>query len=186
MEKVKAKLAVWKQDRWLVRAAIAGGSALLLLFVCLCVTTYMRSNIQHRYANAANGIQEQTYQELIDMTELYDRVDEPGVDVQHKLIPQLQAEYACAAALNTALTDYFGSDKAVLSAEQTAALDAAFDEYSAAYSQGLATGLAHNDMSACMEDVQQMIDDRYVPKAEPTEPVVIIDGSSGEIISGES
>ena len=185
MEQFKAKLAVWKRDRWLVRTAFGIGSALLLLIVCLCVTAFMRSNIQRRYSNAASGIQEQTYQELIDMTELYDRVDEPGVDVQHKLIPQLKAEYACASALNTALNDYFGRSKAVLSEEQIAAFDAAFDEYSAAYSQGLATGLAHTDMTACMQGVQQMIDDRYTPKAEPTEPVVVIDGSSGAIMNEE-
>ena len=181
MDRIKAKLAVWAQDKTLIRVGAGAGSAILLLLVCLCITIYMRSNIQHRYTSAASQMQEQTFQELIGMTELFARVEDPDVDVQNKLIPELKARYMSASALNTALATNFGKKSAVLSEEQTAAFDVAFDEYSSAYRQGLATGLAQDDMAACIEQVQAMIDDRYTPKADPTEPVVIIDGSSGEI-----
>ena len=181
MDQIKAKLAEWAKDKTLVRVAAGAGSAFLLLIVCICITVYMRSNIQHRYTNAASQMQEQAYQELIGMTELFARVDDPEVDVQYKLIPELKAKYMSVTALNTALTEGFGAKSAVLSEEQTAAFDTAFSEYSDAYRQGLATGLAKADMSVCIQQVQAMIDDRYAPKVEPTEPVVIIDGSSGEI-----
>ena len=181
MDQIKAKLAEWSKDKSLVKVAAGAGSAFLLLFVCLCITVYMRSNIQRRYTSAASQMQEQAYQELIDMTELFARVDDPEVDVQYKLIPELKAKYMSVAALNTALTDGFGAKKAVLTDEQTAAFDAAFDEYSSAYRQGLATGLAQADMTACIEDVQALIDERYPPDVEATPPIVVIDGKSGEI-----
>ena len=181
MNKVKERLAGWSKDRALVRTAAGVGSALLLLIVCLCISIYMRSNIQHRYTSAASRMQEQTYQGLIQMSELFARVDDPSVDVQHKLIPELKAEYAGVSALNTALAENFGAKQAVLTQEQTDAFDAAFDEYSAAYRQGLATGLAQADMSTCIQQVEAMIDEHYAPDVDPTEPVIVIDGSSGEI-----
>lgn len=181
MERIRKKLAIWAEDRWLVRAATAVAAAFVLLFACLCISIYMQMNIQHRYARTVRAMQEQTFQELSDMSELFARVNDPGVDVRYKLIPELKAEYFGASALNTALAQNFGESEAVLTPEQTAAFDEAFEEYSAAYRQGIATGLAQADMTACMNEVQQMLDDRYLPKPEPTEPVVIIDGSSGTI-----
>ena len=179
--KLKEKLAVWARDRSLVRVAMGIGSAFLLLLVCLCITVFMHSHIHQRYTTAADQMQEQAYQELIGMTELFARIDDPEVDVQNKLIPELKAKYLSVSALNTALTEGFGADSAVLTDEQTAAFNTAFEEYSSAYRQGLATGLAQADMTACIQQVQAMIEKRYPPDVEPTEPVVIIDGSSGEI-----
>lgn len=181
MGSLKEKVAVWSKDKALVRVAVGVASALFLLLVCVCITFIMRSNIHRRYTTAASQMQEQAYQELIAMTELFARIDDPAVDVQNKLIPELKTRYQSAAALNTALTEGFGPESAVLSDEQTAAFNNAFNEYSDAYRQGLATGLAKADMTACIQQVQAMIDERYAPKVDPTEPVVIIDGSSGEI-----
>ena len=182
MDRIKAKLAEWAKDATLVRVAAGAGSAFLLLIVCICITVYMQSNFQRRYRNAESLMQEQAFQEMIGMTELFARVDDPEVDVQNKLIPELKAKYLSVAALNTALIEGFGASSAVLSEEQTAAFDAAFNEYSNAYRKGIATGLAQADMSACIQEVQAMIDDRYIPKVEPTEQVPIIDGDTGTII----
>lgn len=186
MNRIKEKLAEWSKDKQLVRVAAGFASAILLLIVCLCISIYMRSNIQRQHEGAANLMQEQVYQGLSNMTALFARVDEPGVDVQNKLIPELRAEYKGVSALNAALAQGFGWNRAVLTQEQTAAFDEAFAEYSDAYRQGLATGLAQADMAACIQDAQQMIDARNAPKVEPTEPVVIIDGSSGAIADGNS
>ena len=182
MDRIKAKLADWRKDKSLVQVAIGAGSAFLLLIICLCITVFMQSNIHRRYTAAEQQMQEQVYQDLIAMTELFSRVDDPGVDVQNKLIPELKARYASAAAVNTALIEGFGEDSAVLSIEQMSSFDTAFEEYNSAYRQGLSTGLARADMTACIQGVQVMIDDRYAPKVEPTEPIVVIDGSSGEIV----
>ena len=181
MERIKAKLAIWAKDKRLVRVGAVVAAALLVLIVCLCISIGMQSNIQRRHANAAESMQEQVYQGLLRMSELFARVEDPGVDVQNKLIPELKAEYTGVSELNAALVTGFGSGKAVLSPELTAAFDTAFEEYSAAYRQGLATGLAQTDMTACIEQIQAMLDEHYAPDVEPTEPVVVIDGSSGTI-----
>ena len=174
MNSMKLKLAEWwkKLRRIPIRYALLG--AVAALAVALCISIYMRANIQKRYSNARSQIQEQTYQGMIAMTELFSRIDDPSVDVRYKLIPSLKAEYAAVDALNTALTDGFGASSAVLSDDQTAAFEAAFAEYASAYREGRATGLAQDDMTACIADVQRMIDERYAPKEDEAEPVLVI------------
>ena len=171
---MKAKLAEWwKKLRGVpIKYVLLGG--VVALVAVLCISIYMRANIQKRYTSARSQIQEQTYQGMIAMTELFARVDDPSVDVQHKLIPGLKAEYAAVDALNTALIDGFGASSAVLSGEQTAAFEAAFAEYASAYREGKATGLARDDMAACITGIQLMIDERYAPEVEETEPVLVI------------
>ena len=174
MKSVKLRLAEWGKKLRRIPVKYVALGALVALAVAFCISIYMRANIQNRYSNAREQIQEQAYQHMIGMTELFARVDDPSVDVQHKLIPSLKAEYAAVRALNTALIDGFGPSSAVLSAEQIAAFDAAFEEYASAYREGRATGLARDDMAACIADVQRMIDERYAPEAEATEPVLVI------------
>ena len=174
LDSMKLKLAEWwKKLRGIPMRKVLLG-AVALLAVALCISIYMRANIQKRHSNARSQIQEQTYQGMIAMTELFSRIDDPSVDVQYKLIPGLRAEYAAVDALNTALIDGFGASSAVLSGEQTAAFEAAFAEYASAYREGRATGLARDDMAACIADVQLMIDERYAPEVEETEPVLVI------------
>ena len=174
MDSLKRILSEWwaKLRRLPLTPILAG--ALAALIVALCITIHMRSNIQSRYSQAQAQIQEQTFQHMISMTSLFSRIDDPTVDVQHKLIPGLRAEYSAVEALNTALTEGFGSRSAVLSAELTSAFSAAFEEYSNAYREGRATGLAQDDMAACINEIQLMIDERYAPEEEEEEPVLVI------------
>lgn len=174
MESMKVKLAEWWKNKRLVRITAILGGAMLILIVLSCISIGMRSNMQNRYAQACARIQEQVYQNMIAMTELFSRVDDPNVDVQNKLIPSLKAEYAAVDALNTALIDSFGARSAVLSQEQASAFEAAFNEYASAYREGRATGLAQDDMAVCIADIQLMIDERYKPKEEEEEPVLVI------------
>ena len=174
LKSVKLKLAEWGKKLRQMPIRCVALAALAVLLVALCISIYMRANIQSRYSNAREQIQEQAYQHMIGMTELFARVDDPSVDVQHKLIPGLRAEYAAVAALNTALVDGFGASSAVLNEEQVAAFDAAFEEYASAYREGRATGLAQDDMAACISGIQLMIDERYAPEEEEEEPVLVI------------
>ena len=179
MEAIKAKFAVWTKNKAHIKAAIIALGVALVLIVCMCISIHMRANIQKKYSDTVFQMQEQTYQNLISMTELFARIDDPTVDVRHKLIPELKAQYTAAAAVNSVLTNACGEKKAVLSAEQVAAFDAAFEAYATAYRTNAATGLAQADMAACIEDVQAMITARYA-KVEK-DPVVVIDASSGHI-----
>ena len=91
MDSLKRILSEWwaKLRRLPLTPILAG--ALAALIVALCITIHMRSNIQSRYSQAQAQIQEQTFQHMISMTSLFSRIDDPTVDVQHKLIPGLRA-----------------------------------------------------------------------------------------------
>jgi len=186
LESIKAKLAVWMKNKTLVRAVAIVLGVVLVLIVCLCISIHMRANIQTKYSAAVDQMQEQTYQNLIGMTELFARIEDPTVDVRNKLIPELKAQYTAATAVNSVLTNACGEKKAVLSAEQVTAFDAAFDSYATAYRTNAATGLAQADMAACIEEVQAMIDIRYAPDDSEEDDVVVIDASSGQIQEPET
>lgn len=181
LESIKAKLAAWTKNKAHVKAAAIVFGIVLILIIGLCITIHMHSNIQKKYSSAVEQMQEQTYQNLISMTELFARIDDPTVDVRYKLIPELKAQYTAAAAVNSVLTNACGEKKAVLSAEQIAAFDAAFEAFATAYRTDSATGLAQADMGACIEEVQAMITARYTPVVDEKDKVVVIDASSGEV-----
>lgn len=181
MESIKAKLAVWTKNKAHIKAAAIVFGVALVLIICLCISILMRANIQKKYSATVAQMQEQTYQNLIGMTELFARVDDPTVDVRYKLIPELKAQYTAAAAINSVLNSACGEKAAVLNTEQLSAFDAAFESYAIAYRTNAATGLAQADMAACIEDIQAMITARYTPVVDEKDKVVVIDASSGQI-----
>lgn len=183
LESIKTKLAAWSKDKTLVRAAAAAAAALVLLVALLCISNHMRSNIQKKYSALTVQLQEQVYQNLSEMAELFNRVDDPNVDVRNKLIPELKNHFAAATAANSALMQSCGAEKAVLSDELIQAFEAAFDQYAAAYRQGIATGLARADMAACMEEAQLLLTSHYAPPEKEEDKVVIINASSGKVTS---
>ena len=183
MEPIKTKLAVWSKDKALVRIASAAVAELVLLIALLCISNFMRSNIQRKYSAMTGQLQEKVYQNLSEMIELFDRVDDPNVDVRYKLIPELKCQFSAANAANSALTQSPGAQDAVLSDELTQAFQAAFDEYADAYRQGIATGLARADMAACIEEAQLLVTAHYAPPEKEEDKVVIIDASSGKATS---
>ena len=138
---------------------------ILILVIVVCISSIMRANMQRKYTNARYEMQEQLYVHLQEMTELFTHVDEPDVDVQHKLIPYMRSSYTAAVSLNTALKDGYGKKSALLSDDQVKALDTAFEEYSKAFRGGGPTGLAEADMRECMKGIQPIVDERF---AEPT------------------
>lgn len=185
MDFMKAKLAILTQDkRFLKRAAIVFVAALLLI-VCLCISISMRSNIQKKYSATIHRMQDAIYQNLDTMIDLFARVEDPTVDVPHKLLPEMRARYYTVAALNSILIQS-GKGYAVLSDEQLEAFDAAFEQYAAANRQGSPTGLAKADMQACIDGVQPMVDAYNAPAESPEDDVVIINASSGEIQNSQS
>ena len=142
MEQFKAKMAAWTKQKAHLKAAAIVLAAALVLIICTCISIHMRTNIHKKYSAIVEQMQEQTYQNLIGMTELFARIDDPTVDVRYKLIPELKAQYTAAAAINSVLTNACGEKKAVLSPEQVAAFDAAFEAFAVAYRTNAATGAA--------------------------------------------
>ena len=178
LEQIKQKWAELSKKPNFKRNALIAVCALVTLLLALCISIIIRSNIQSKYANAIYQTQEETYQNLIEMTQLFARIDDPDVDVRNKLIPALKAKYTAARSLNDALISGYGQKNAVMSPELVEAFDAAFDAYALAYRQGMPTGLARADMRKCIENIQQMIDARYVPVVKEEDKVVIIDDST--------
>ncbi len=178
LEQIKQKWAELSKKPNFKRNALIAVCVLVTLLLALCISIIIRSNIQSKYANAIYQTQEETYQNLIEMTQLFARIDDPDVDVRNKLIPALKAKYTAARSLNDALISGYGQKNAVMSPELVEAFDAAFDAYALAYRQGMPTGLARADMRECIEDIQQMIDARYVPVVKEEDKVVIIDDST--------
>lgn len=178
LEQIKQKWAELSKKPNFKRNALIAVCALVTLLLALCISIIIRSNIQSKYANAIYQTQEETYQNLIEITQLFARIDDPDVDVRNKLIPALKAKYTAARSLNDALISGYGQKNAVMSPELVEAFDAAFDAYALAYRQGMPTGLARADMRECIEDIQQMIDARYVPVVKEEDKVVIIDDST--------
>lgn len=180
METIKTKIAVFSKEKRISKPAyIAAVAVLILVFIC-CISNFMRANIQKKYSTAMQQFQEQEYQNLTAMTELFSRIDDPNVDVRYKLIPELKAQYSAASAVNSVLLSC-DSAYALLSQEQIDAFDAAFTLYENAYQRGAATGLAKADMAACMEDVQALVTQHNTPVDPDAQEVVIINGSSGKI-----
>ena len=100
-----------------------------------------------------------------DMTETFNRIEDPNVDVQHKLIPSLKAQYSAVKALNESLISGFDKKDVVLSDTLIAGFDAAFESYAAAYRDGKPTGLAQDDMLKCIKQISAMVEKHY-PKEE--------------------
>jgi hypothetical protein len=101
-----------------------------------------------------------------EMTETFGRIEDPNVDVQHKLIPSLRAQYAAVKALNESLISGFDKKAAVLSDELIAGFDAAFEAYAAAYLDGKPTGLAQDDMNKCIKQITAMVAEHYPKEQE--------------------
>lgn len=174
MNQLSELLGVWLRNPRKKKVLMLVSGAIALLILVLCIVIIMHTNIQRKYADAAERMQEQAYQNLANMTQLFAHVKDENVDVQNKLIPALKEQYASVASLNEALISGYGRNRAVLTEEQTQAFDAAFGEYVEAYKEGGATGLAEADMAACIADAQAMIDKRYAPEPESENEIVII------------
>lgn len=180
MGTIKTKMSEWAKDKALIRL-LAGGAALVLaLLICLCISNGMRTNIQKKYSSAMEQLQVHAYRNMTSMTELFARIEDPNVDVRYKLLPTLKSHYRAVAAINSALVA--GEADALLSEEQFAAFDAAFEQYDEAYRQGSATGLARADLAVCMEDVQKMVTLYNTPPESEEDKVLIIDAASGKAI----
>ena len=145
----------------------------MVLLIVVCISSIMRTNMHRKYSSGRHEMQEQVYLHLKDMTDLFIHIDDPEVDVQHKLIPYMREAYTAAASLNAALSKGYGESSALLTEEQVASLDKAFEEYASAYRDGGPTGLAEADLRECMEFVQPIVDQRFLqPTQDPNILVV--------------
>ena len=141
--------------------ALAAGALIVVLIILLCITGGMRAHMQSAYANARDEIGEQIYTELYMFCQSFDQISVPGVDVQDGLIPDMKEYYQAAGTLNRALSRAFGERYTVLSQADTAALDAAFEAYDAAFRAGRSTDEAQAAMQGCVDMVRSILVERF-------------------------
>ena len=166
MDLMKNFVAGMRGNKRRTRLISIAAALIFLLIVCTCISIHMRAHIQSDYASAASHIQEQIFAGMREMSETFSRVEDPNVDVQHKLIPSLKAQYSAVKALNESLISGFDKKAAVLSEDLIAGFDAAFEAYAAAYRDGKPTGLAQDDMNKCIKQITAMVAEHYPKEQE--------------------
>ena len=171
MEKAISAVRELRKSPRKMRLCILAVVLVIAVLATVCISIHMQRKATGAYAHAVAMIQEQIYQGMIEMTQTYSYINDPTVDVQNKLIPELRAEYAAVSALNTALNKGFDGKHAVLDENMISRLDNAFSQYAAAYKSMEPTGLAAANMKSCIDDMKAMITARY--EDHSNDPIVI-------------
>ena len=161
MQKTKAKMPSLRR---LTRrqALVCGGIALLaVLILLLCLSINMRSHIQNDYARVRNEFGESLYSNMYMMMQTFDMSNVPNADMENAILPQMKEYYNASTALNEAILKAYGEKYRVLSTENIAAIDKAFEAYESAFRDGGATDLAKANMQSCMETVRGLLSSRF-------------------------
>lgn len=137
------------------------GITILALVILLCICVASRAHIQSEYAGAREEVGQSVYTELYMLCQTFDQVSVPGADVQDGIIPDMREHYLAAQTLNTVLGSAFGQRYEVLSAEQLAALDGAFEAYDAAFRTGKSTDEAQSAMQSCVDMVRAILNEKF-------------------------
>lgn len=171
MEKAISAVRELRKNPRKMRLCILAIVLVIAVLATVCISIHMQRKATGAYAHAIAMIQEQIYQGMIEMTQTYSYINDPTVDVQNKLIPELRAKYSAVSALNTALNKGFDGKHAVLDENMISRLDNAFSQYAAAYKSMEPTGLAAANMKSCIDDMKAMITARY--EDHSNDPIVI-------------
>jgi len=161
MQKNRAKMPSLR--RLTKRQALVCGSVILLiaLVALLCISINMRSHIQHEYAKVRNGLGESLYSNMYMMMQTFDMSNVPNADMENAILPQMKAYYIASKTLNEELIKAYGEKYRVLSTENIAIIDKAFEAYETAFRDGTATDLAKTNMQACMDTIRSLLSSRF-------------------------
>ena len=143
------------------------GTAILAaagILIWLCISISNSRNIQRSYTTARNQLGETVYQNLFMMIHRGDELSLTGTDVQGSVLPAMKEYFSIAAAMDTLLQESYGKRYAVLTAEQTAALRSAYEEYDAAFKGGRDTDQAYASLTAALAQTEAALAERYDAK----------------------
>ena len=145
------------------RQALVCGSVILLivLVALLCISINMRSHIQNEYANVRNELGESLYSNMYMLMQTFDMSNVPNADMQNAILPQMKEYYIASTTLNEAIIKAYGEKYRVLSTENIAAIDNAFDAYETAFREGAATDLVKTNMQTCMDAIRSLLSSRF-------------------------
>ena len=161
MQKRRAKRLETPKSEPKKAAVLIGCAVVILLLVTLCITVVMRSNIQSEYTQARNEIGEELYTQLYMLRQTFDQVSVPGQDIENVVLPLMEDYYLAARTLNEVMGNAFGRRYGVLTQDNMAQIDTAFDAYEAAFRGGKTTEEAQTSMQGCMDMVRTLLDARF-------------------------
>lgn len=141
---------------------LVGCAVVILLLVTLCITMVMRSNIQSQYAQARNETGEELYTQLYMLCQTFDQISVPGQDIENVVIPLMKDYYLAAQTVNDVMGNAFGARYSVLTQDDIAALDKAFEAYDAAFRGGKTTQEAQTAMQDCMNMIRTLLESRFI------------------------
>jgi len=140
---------------------LIGCAVIILLLVTLCITVVMRSNIQSEYTQARNEIGEELYTQLYMLCQTFDQVTVPGQDIENVVLPLMEDYYLASRTLSDVMSNAFGRRYGVLSQDNIAQIDKAFEAYEAAFRGGKTTEEAQTAMQGCMDMVRTLLEARF-------------------------
>ena len=162
MENVRAGLRGFLRLSTRKKAIVIAAAALLLaLFIALCISISMRSNIQKQYVDARNKAGEALYSNLYILMQTFDMTGVPNTDVQNAILPQMRDYFVASVPLNNLITQTYGQRYTVLTEEDVNNLTAAFTSYETAFRNNTPADLAQSNMRACMERIKELLNSRY-------------------------
>lgn len=161
MQKTRAKMPSIR--RITARQALVCGCIILLIVLVslLCISINMRSHIQSEYAVARNKLGEALYSNLYMLMQTFDMSGVPNADMQNAILPQMKEYYIASTTLNDAVLKAYGEKYRVLSMDNIADLDKAFEAYETAFRDGAATDLAKTNMQSCMDMIRSLLSSRF-------------------------
>lgn len=161
MEKEQAKWPEMLKINPKTAGVLVGCAAVIVLLVISCISVVMRTNIQRDYTQARNEISEELYTQLYMLCQTFDQVTVPGQDLENVVIPMMSDYYLASQTLSDVMGNAFGRKYTVLSQENIAALDHAFDAYEAAFRGGKTTEEAQQAMQECMNMIRTLLESRF-------------------------
>lgn len=161
MEKRRAKQPDLPRINPKTAGVLIGCAAVIVLLVTLCITVVMRSNIQSKYTQARNEIGEEMYTQLYMLCQTFDQVNVPGQDLESVVVPAMEDYYLAAQTLSDVMSNAFGARYGVLTQDNAAALERAFDAYEAAFRGGKSTEEAQTAMQECIDMIRTLLEARF-------------------------
>ena len=161
MEAIKGKVAMLQQLNWRLIGRISIAVLIVGLIVWGCISTSNTSDIQQKYTASRNTIAQSLYGCAKTMLLEFEKGSLAGADIEGEIIPNMYHSYLQLQVLNNAMAAAYGEEYAIFDAELMKDLDLAFDEYNAAFATGHSTDNAQARMSAAMEKVRKVLDERF-------------------------
>ena len=137
-------------------------AAFALVFAVALFGLISRSNALNRLEqtrDALAGAIQDNMNQVLNSFESMSR--KSNSDIVEEVLPSMEQYMYTASTLNAVLTDSFGEKYSVLSHDLYADFEAVVQEYANQIAMGQSTSAAAENMTTCMNDIEQTLTDRF-------------------------